>query len=149
MNIVTLKSKGNAFSSWKGISIKKSMINICPSFWLYTTDFSGGDFSQWKFKLGDECTLEIAGNVVLTGYIEEITARTSLNGGSFIEIAGREKTCDLIDCPYEGGTKEWKNQSIKTLITNICNYFSIDVISSSSVSSRISKLGRASCRERV
>ena len=140
MNSIILKSKGKSFSVWKDATIKKSMREICPQFWLYTTDFSRGDLSQWEFKLGDECTLEICGKVVLTGYIETITARTTKNGGNFIEISGREKICDLIDCTYNGDNKEWKNQNVGTLMRNICRFFSIDVFSEQSVEGRLREI---------
>ena len=140
MNAVILKSKGKTFSMWKEATIKKSMLEICPTFWLYTTDFSRGDLSQWEYKLGDECTIEICGKVVITGYIEDVIARTTKNGGNFIEISGREKICDLIDCSYNGDSKEWKNQNVGTLIQNICRFFSIDVFSEQAVEGRLREI---------
>jgi prophage tail gpP-like protein len=48
------------------------------------------------FKGGEECTVIVDGEQVLSGYIEEIEGSYS-SDSHIITVSGRDKTCDLID----------------------------------------------------
>jgi len=97
---VVLKVNGKRFNSWKSISINRSIAQIAGSFSFTTSNRYAGENEKWGVSEGDECTVDIGDERVLTGYIDEIADGYSLNSHD-VTFAGRDKTGDLVDCPYD------------------------------------------------
>lgn len=123
---VTLKVGDYIFNGWDEIKIRKSMNEMACSFALVTDDFSYGDFSKWKMKLGDIARVYIHNKLVCTGYLDKIPIYYG-NDDHYIQFVGRGKTSDLIDCTYEGTYNEWKNYPCLRIIKDLCSPFNIDV----------------------
>ena len=122
-----------SITSLKDMTVSKSMVNIISNYYFRTNDINLGKPSDWGFNLGDDAEINLYGNKVFEGYIEDIDLVSKNDKGSTIEIYGRDKTCDLVDCQYDDTKREWKNQTVSSLVKNICDYFDIDVVVDSSV----------------
>lgn len=136
-SLIKFSSNGKEHTLWRDVSINLSMVNACPSFYLMANDIYLGKPDDWKLKMGKECSLSLMEKDLLKkSYIEEIYPTSSSTGGSTMEIMGRDKTCDLFDCSYEDTNKEWKKQSVGSIIKNLCKHYDIEVSISSNVQSQ-------------
>jgi prophage tail gpP-like protein len=142
-----LKVNGQKLNVWKSISVSRSIAQIAGSFSFTTSNRFAGNNEKWNITNGDKCTIEIADQQVITGYIDEIDDGYDLNSHD-VTFSGRDKTGDLVDCPYDvfslnkteiksigsfpsvppAGEGEFKNQTFLQVITKLANSVNIDVI---------------------
>jgi prophage tail gpP-like protein len=137
VNIYTalLKSERKAYSGWKSIQIDKSLLNIAGTFSFGTTDVRPYSPSDWDIRLGSTVTIEINGQQVIQGYVNDMPIRYDANGHS-ITVAGRDVTGDLVDCSasYLGndGTakiySQKNNLTVLEIIRGLCGPFDIPVL---------------------
>jgi prophage tail gpP-like protein len=127
MNNIVLKIRENTYEGWTSIRVEKSLLNLAGSFSFAGTDIFPGEPRKWNFSMGDSCVIEIDDQVVMTGYIEDIDITYSENSHN-IQISGRSKTADLIDCSWIEDVNEWKQQNIGTIIAALCEPFDIEIV---------------------
>ncbi|HDY88326.1 MAG TPA: hypothetical protein ENH82_09480, partial [bacterium] len=130
---MVLKVGGNAFSGWTSVIVEKSMGQMAGSFGLATTDTFPGEARKWDIAMGDECIVEINGQKIITGHVEDILIDYDTETHN-IQFGGRDKTGDLVDCSFDGTIKEWKGLSVKQVIEKLCEPFDIEVVVDNSVS---------------
>lgn len=128
------------WTGWKEVRIQKSLDQMAGMFSLDASDFYPGRPEDFLIKMGHEIEIEIGGQTVITGYIDDMP----INYGEkehTITIAGRDRTADLVDCsymPYAPGPRkdptissigllEWKSLPIIDIIQNLCDPFRITV----------------------
>lgn len=143
-NKIVLKIGGNSFSGWKSVEISHSINKISPSFAMSYTDNYPNKVDDRSFRLGQEAFVEINGYRLVTGWIEEI--RSDYNYvEKRLEIRGRDKIGDLIDCSNWGPTSknEFFNQTILNIIKALCKPFSISVLVDDSAAVAVQKKAAA------
>jgi prophage tail gpP-like protein len=126
---VTFSIISNGFKymdCWKSIEISMSMDNICNFISVSTIDFFVKNPKLWNIKKGSQYVAMIDGERVSLGYIDEINSNYSSEGSEF-KFTGRDKTCDLVDCSYDGDQSEFKKQTIRSIIQAYCTHFNIDL----------------------
>lgn len=133
------------YSGFTDARIKKSMLDLCGRFSLRLEDVFEGFPTKWDISSGDEIKIWVAGETVMTGYVEklfpgyEYTERGK--GRSWIVIGGRGKTCDLVDCCHTGFQNEWLLTPVSVIISQLCAEFGLsvttDIASLTAVSSTI------------
>ena len=74
-----LKINGKEFNSWKEINVSRSIAQIAGSFSFTTSNRFSGENEKWGLTTGDKCTIDIAGQRVLTGYLDDLEDSYSLN----------------------------------------------------------------------
>jgi prophage tail gpP-like protein len=123
-----LMVNGDNYTGWYVQSFKRTMEDICGTFSLSVLHDSDGSLAQYrKIVEGDLCQLYLGRHLLMTAYVEESNpfySRTDLGR----KIAGRDITCDLVDCTarYQGG--EWRNASFTRIATDLCGVHGIKVI---------------------
>jgi prophage tail gpP-like protein len=122
---VFLKIDGSYFYGWKDVRVYKSMNNGSGGFSLSTSDRYPDAPEDWKLKIGSRCTIEIEGQTVLTGYIDDINTSYDYQNHT-IDVIGRDNTCDLVDCNYPR-EKTWKAQTLKKMVSDVCSTFGIEL----------------------
>ena len=150
MTDIILKVKGKEYGGWTSATVEKSLYTMTGAFGFSATDIFPGNFRKWGFSMGDECQVIINGQVVITGYIEDIPISYDATSHN-IQIGGRDKTGDLVDCSFIkepaktastsffGATaNEWKGQTIETVIKALCKPYQITVNVDASVSAQAS-----------
>ncbi len=140
---VVLKIGGNEFRDWTSIFIEKSLYQMVGSFSLTTANILPGDVNkEWGISLEDECQVSINDQVIITGYIDDIPIEYSAESHN-IQLNGRDKTCDLVDCSFviegEDQINEWKDQKIIRIIEDLANAFGIAVSVSKIVEERLNE----------
>ena len=132
-NEIILKVNGKSYGGWTSATVEKSMFNLAGAFGLAATDIYPGQSAKWNIKLGDQCSVEINGQTIITGYIEDIPIDYDATSHN-IQIGGRDKTGDLVDCSFDGDANEWDRLTVVNVIKEICKPFNISVAVHSSVS---------------
>ena len=135
---IIFKTKGQEFGGWTGAKIQKSLYQMTGTFGLTTTDIYPGSFEKWNFSMGDECQISIDDQILITGYVEDILITYDPIKHN-IQIAGRDKTGDLVDCCYASTPRQWTGQKILKVIRALCDPFGIDVDVDASVTSEVNQ----------
>ena len=136
---IVLKINGRAYEGWTGVTVNKSMFSLCGAFGLSGTDIFPGRPANWGIKLGDSCSVEINGQKIITGYVEDIPISYDEKSHN-IQIGGRDKTGDLVDCSFNGDANEWSGLKVVEVIQRLCNPFGITVVADSTVESLVSEV---------
>ncbi len=118
-----LKVGNKKYSGWENIVIVKSMDSMAHNFAMDICKSTGIDI-----KDDDIVQILKDDEVFLTGYIDGITIRIS-DTKQPMQITGRSKTADLIDCNIEVN-KQYNKQNIKQIISDLIKPFNISVSSS-------------------
>ena len=139
-NEIAIVKSGSRYTNWEDIHIHKSMLNMCSAFGFFAPDFFEGDIDAWGIKLGDEVTVEIDEQTVCTGYIDSMPIERHNRRGGTIQIDGRDKTCDLVDCSFTESANEWKGQTILKLLQKLCDPFDISCVVESNASGGVAKV---------
>jgi len=134
---LVLRVRGKEFQGWTAVTVQKSLYQMTGAFGLTSTDIFSKDFKKWNFSMGDECQVAINNQILITGYIEDILISYDAKNHN-IQIAGRDKPGDLIDCSFVESAKKWDNQTIIKVIRDLCEPFNIDVEVDDSVSEQVS-----------
>lgn len=94
-NEVSLNINGDIFKYWKSVSITSELNTVASAFSVNA--LSKSSLMIDRIKSGRPVTVKIGEDTVLTGYIEQTPVSYSATSAN-VGIAGRSKTCDLIDC---------------------------------------------------
>lgn len=118
-----LKVGNKKYSGWENIVIVKSMDSMAHNFAMDI-------YKSVDIDIKDDDIVQILKDdeVFLTGYIDNITIRIS-DTKQPMQITGRSKTADLIDCNIEVN-KQYNKQNIKQIISDLIKPFNISVSSS-------------------
>ncbi|OGC76299.1 hypothetical protein A2619_05790 [candidate division WWE3 bacterium RIFOXYD1_FULL_39_9] len=129
MSEIILKVNGKEFSGWKELEINQSLDQLASSFAFSYTEKYPNQFDSFDFTMGEEAVVEINGTRLITGYVEEIDKNYD-SSNHVLQIRGRDKLGDLVDCSYyqEGKSGEWLNQTVETLVKNLVAPFGISVV---------------------
>jgi prophage tail gpP-like protein len=126
MNDLTFDIGGRTYGEPEAVHIRKSMLNLVGGFALRIPDFFEGSPGKLGIQMGQECVVKIDGVAMCTGYLDKMPIDYGVNDHS-VELHGRDKACDLVDCSYYGDVSEWKNQTVISLIRTLASPFGITV----------------------
>jgi prophage tail gpP-like protein len=93
---LTLTIGNHVLTGWQRVSVSRPLAAIPAAFSLGVTE-KYPKAPDIDVQPGQPCTVKIGGDLVLTGYVDRYTA--SINAGDHsIQIIGRSKSQDLVDC---------------------------------------------------
>lgn len=147
-NEVSLNINGDIFKYWKSVSITSELNTVAPAFSVNA--LSKSSLMIDRLKSGRPVTVKKGEDTVLTGYIEQTPVSYSATSAN-VGIAGRSKTCDLIDCTvmvddsnvfYEkpdtsnsnyvscpqNAATEYKNVALETIIAQLIMPYGIKLV---------------------
>jgi len=120
------------YTGWKEVSVNLSLNRLAGIFEISAVEELYKDKNKWDLKMGQTCTVKIKGQTIITGFIDCLDESYDEKVHR-IDIKGRDKTCDLVDCSYvprnyqEIETHEWNNQTALSVITEICVPYNISI----------------------
>jgi prophage tail gpP-like protein len=123
---ITLTVGGQRFEGWKDIEVSRDLETISGAFQIGLTERWPGHSDKWDIEAGAPCELAIAGEKVLTGYIDAAEYGLTPDDHS-VKIAGRDKTADLIDCSAIHSPGSWKNRKLEQIASDLAAPFGITV----------------------
>ena len=122
-NIVTLTIGGKAYSGWTEISITRGIERCVSSFRVTGADITPGPIAG-PF---DACVVKIDGDLVLTGYVEEVEVDFDADKHT-VRITGHSKTKDLVECVPDIASGQFLGFSVAQIARAICGLFGINVV---------------------
>lgn len=132
MNEIVLKINDVEYNGWKSLQVDLSMNQMAGAFGFTATDLFPGQFDKWQVKMGDECTIVLNEHVLINGFVDQINIGYDAASHN-IQISGRDKTADLVDCSFAGNINEWKKLTVESIINRLCKLHFIEVVVDSSV----------------
>jgi prophage tail gpP-like protein len=143
MSEVQLKANGKQYLGWQSIQVDRSLDNFTSTFGFSSSDKFPEKPDKWNIEIGDTCEVLLASKIIITGYIDEINIDYN-EAGHTINVLGRDKTADLVDCSYlqDSSTQvnEWRESTVQNVIKALIKPFDIELIIDSSVASDAAKI---------
>lgn len=119
---VQLIVDGQALTGWEEVEVARSLEAISGSFSLKASDPGG-----WPVEPQSACEVLLEGETVITGFVDAV--RVSLAPKQHdIEISGRDKAGDLVDCSATNQPGQWDDIDLYNLVAQLCDPFLITVV---------------------
>lgn len=123
---LVLSAGGQDLAGWTDVEVIVG-IEICPAvFRIAMTERTSETSGAVVVKPGDPCTVKIGGDLVITGYVDRY--RPSITGEFHgIEILGRSKSQDMVDCAAEWDGGQIKGSSVLQIAQKLAKPYGIQV----------------------
>ncbi len=132
MDDLALLVNGRSYSGWTSIGLTCAIDASSGAFSVELTERwegqngSGSQVEPWPIVPGDKCEARLAGIPMVVGYVDIFRPSFSATDHT-INIQGRDKTSDLIDCSAVHSPDEWRNISLLRLAQILAKPFGISV----------------------
>jgi prophage tail gpP-like protein len=113
--------EGRSFTGWETMTVARALDAVAAQFQLVVSDRE-----PFPVRPGDECTVKVAGELVVTGYVDALQY-TGTATGRQLTVAGRDRTGDLVDCSETSDPGEWTELPLAELVQKIADPFGIEV----------------------
>lgn len=128
-DVIELIVNGQRYSGWTEVSIDIGIDNLASAFSLTVTERSpddGASAAAWLAEAGAAVQVTIAGETVISGYID--AANPSLSAADHsITISGRSRAADLIDCSAVHATGSWAGQTLAQIAGDLAKPLGVTV----------------------
>lgn len=126
-DLVVLNVGGGGYHGWENISIVRSIESVAGAFELSLSDLGSEDGQAARtLALGGPCTVTVAGETVITGYVDSIEPEYD-KALHRISVKGRDKTADLVDCSALNSPGQWEQRTLTQIAEDIAKPFGISV----------------------
>jgi prophage tail gpP-like protein len=117
---------GKNYRDWTSVMVQREYGGFASAFTLTVAELSGKatGFSSIKLKPGDAVQIKLAGVKVIDGFIEirQAVLSSQLHG---VQVQGRSKTCDLVDCSADIKPGQFKNYSFEQITKSALKPFGL------------------------
>lgn len=105
---ITLTVGGRNLRGWTGMRLTRGIERLPSDFDLTMTEFAPGDPISLPVKPGDSCKVKLGDDLVISGFTDRIRPRISPTEHA-INVVGRGKCADLVDCSAEWPKTQFRN----------------------------------------
>lgn len=135
---ITLDVNRVRYGGWKSVRLMRSMEHIAGGFELSVSDRWPGQDAPFPIHPGDACEVAIDDDTVITGYVDEVDRAHDARSHE-INVRGRDKTGDLVDCSAVSDKWEWANRKMEEIASDLINPFSIGLLTLTDTGPRFPK----------
>ncbi len=146
--MIELKTNNKIFSGWLSATVTRSLNAVSGSFEISYIDQWNGQDDPWQIKAGDLCSLSFDDKLLITGFVDEISASYTSDSRS-LSITGRDKTGDLVDSANVIPSKNFRGVSLTAMANTLATPFGIAVSSRSEAANASIKNVSAQASETV
>jgi prophage tail gpP-like protein len=122
-----LKINAVRYGGWKRVSVTRSIEQMSGAFDLDITDRWPGQPQSTPIRPGERCQLTLDGQPVITGWVDAVSPDYDANQHG-IRVAGRDSTCDLVDCSAIHKTGQWHNVKVDQLAKDLLKPFDVGLV---------------------
>lgn len=132
MDDLELLVNGMNYSGWTDIGVTRAVDAASSAFTVTLTERwegqngSGAQTEPWPILPGDQCEVRLGGIPMVIGYVDIFRPSFSASDHT-INVQGRDKTSDLIDCSAVHKPDEWKNIDLLRLAQILAQPFGVKV----------------------
>lgn len=123
---VTLVVDGRVHTGWTGINIRRSLDAMTGSFNLSLTSRETTDAGLRFVRALAPCAVSCDGETLISGSVDRVSIALSGQDHS-IEVAGRDRAADLVDCSAIAQPGSWKNTRLETIVGDLVKPFGVTV----------------------
>lgn len=123
---ISLLVNGRVYGGWKTARVTRGIESISGGFELSVSERWEAGAAPWPIYEGDECTLSLAGQRVITGYVDKRSVSYGA-GEHSLSVSGRDKAGALVDCSYEGPPWEWLRTPVLKVVQDVAAQQTISV----------------------
>ncbi len=113
---------GTRFGGWKAADATTSIESVCGQFRVDLMDKWTEESTPIEIKPGDACQVLLGDEPVITGYVDNVSPAIDADNHS-VNISGRDKTCDLVDCSAVVSSFELWGLDLAAIARKICAEF--------------------------
>lgn len=135
---VELIVAGAAYSGWTSFEIERAIDQMSGTFSLRLAAKERTGAEDWQIAEGDECKVMLAGTALITGYIDSLTRFLGPDERG-IEVSGRDRTADLVDCSALNKPGSWRNRKLEEIAAELIAPFKITLAISGSTGAPFTK----------
>ncbi len=146
--MIELKTNSKIFGGWLSASVTRSLNAVSGSFEISYIDKWEGQNDPWQIKAGDLCSLSFDNKLLITGFVDEISASYSSDSRT-LTISGRDKTGDLVDSASLIPSKNFRGVSLASMANTLAEPFGVSVSSRSAAANASIKNVSAQATETV
>ncbi|WP_165494508.1 phage baseplate assembly protein [Pseudoxanthomonas winnipegensis] len=117
---------GTAYGGWTSIYVHRSLEEVAGSFELSLTERWPEHEQPLVIQPGAACVVTIDGKPVITGYVDAVDQGYDATNHT-LNVSGRDKTADLVDCSATFGKGEWRNAKLDQVARDLSSPFGITV----------------------
>lgn len=127
MTTIAVRIDGQEYTDYLDASVVCSLENFARTFAIsYSDKWLQSYTSQFPFTEGDACEITVDGEVVIDGFIDEITI--DYDGKSHrMQVTGRSWNGHMVDASAVHKTGAWKNADLLTIANDIADPFGVTV----------------------
>lgn len=118
---------GRKFAGWLDVRVSRGIERACGDFQIKATQRWPGLDERFEIPEGSACEIRIGEDLVLKGYVDVIDQDLDADAAS-IEIAGRSKTCDLVDCSPDFDPTELAGLDLAAVARKVAAPFGVEVV---------------------
>ncbi len=117
---------GARYTGWKQIRVTRSIESMCGSFALDVSDRWGAGSVTWPIIEGDPCRVELDGEVVIDGYVDDRELDTTATSRA-LSYTGRDRAADLVDCSAVLDRWTFRNLTLADFVRALAEPFDVKV----------------------
>ena len=132
MDDLELLVNGMSYAGWTSLGVTRAMDAASGAFTVELTERWNGSagaaaqLAPWPILPGDKCEVRLGGIPLIVGYVDIFRPSFDANSHT-INIQGRDKTCDLIDCSAVHNPDEWRNIDLLAFAKILAKPFDVPV----------------------
>lgn len=108
---LTIVSGGFDITGWTDVRVTRGIERLPSDFSIGMTELFPGEFDRLELPPGAACQVRLGQDPVVTGYVDHYIPSISA-GDHSIQVTGRSKCSDLIDCAAEWPGGQLSNQTV-------------------------------------
>jgi len=137
MSEITLTVNDMVYGGWKTADVRLGIEQIAGTFELGITELWANRKEPWPIRHGDKCTLQIDGETVITGFVDDILPGFD-DKQHGVTIVGRDATGDLVDCSAIAKSGQWKGRTLLQVARDLTAPYGIEVVAKTDVGAAFS-----------
>ena len=124
---LTLAVAGRLYEGWTAIRVSRGIDRCATDFDIEVSERWANQDAPWQILPYTPCRITIGTDPVLTGYVDIYSPRMGPSAHT-VQIQGRSKTEDLIDCTPDIKAGQFSGYSLAAIARSICALFGIEVV---------------------
>ena len=126
MSEAVLAIDGSRLAGWTTVDVRASLDQLAPTFRLSMSERTPGERVPRIVRPGQRATVELDGEPVLTGYVDEVAPSYDAASHAIV-VSGRDATGDLVDCSVQMEPAQWHDATLAEIATALCAPFGLAV----------------------
>ena len=135
---IVLAIGGVEYQGWTEASVTRAIDTICGSFDLTLAEREPGADRPFVFEAGAACSIKVGDDTLITGWIDAIRPQIDAEG-HVLNITGRDRACDLVDCSAINSPGSWINTALETIAAELAAPFGVSVTARASTAPPIKR----------